>query len=43
MQEVIRSLISEIPTGDTYQIKIDGRDNYRFEGVDPENVIYIVK
>jgi ribonuclease HII len=43
MQEVIHSLISEISIGDTYQIKIDGRDNYRFQGIDPRDVEYIVK
>jgi ribonuclease HII len=43
MEEVIHLLISLIPRGASYQIQIDGRDNYIFRDIDSIDVTYIMK
>lgn len=42
MQEAMRQVIAQMG-GDFISIKIDGRDNYRFENMDPNNIAYIVR
>ncbi len=42
MDEALRQVLSQI--GDAYRlIKIDGRDNYKFQGIEPGKIQYIVR
>lgn len=42
MQEALRQVLSQIGENFEY-IKIDGRDNYRFDKIDSKKVEYIVR
>jgi ribonuclease HII len=42
MEEVIHILIHSIPSWSKYIIQIDGRDNYKFRGIDSEKIYFII-
>ena len=43
MAEAIHQVFLQIPPEQITKIQIDGRDNYRFDGVDPEKLEYVVR
>lgn len=43
MEQAMKGIFAQIPPDQIWKIQIDGRDNYRFHGIDPEMIEYIVR
>lgn len=43
MEQAMKQIFAHISPNQVGKIQIDGRDNYRFDNIDPETIEYIVR